>query len=91
MRAVAMKDLWPFGLGKTDAAVSRDADRLLRTHGEQAYDTAGLYAWREDIGLLYTPKPGHWQRVKHEIASRDGFGSMPAVDTSARIQRLHLM
>ncbi len=91
MRAIAMRDLWPFGQDKADPAVARDADRLLRTHGERAYDTAGLYSWREDVGLLYTPKPGHWDRVKLEIASRDGHGPMQVADTSARIQRLHLM
>ena len=91
MRAIAMTDLQPFAQGKTDPAVARDAERLLRTHGEQAYDTAGLNAWREDIGLLYTPRPGHWHRVKLEIGSRDGHGPMPVADVSARIQRLHLM
>ena len=73
----------------TDPAVARDADRLLRLHGERAYETAGLHTWQEDIGLLYTPAPGHWGRVKREIAGRDGRRSAP--DTTARIQALHLM
>ena len=91
MRAIAMKDLWPFHSGRTDAGVVRDADRLLCLYGERACDMAGLYAWREDIGLLYTPKPGHWNRVKLEITARDDQGSVPAPASPARIQMLHLM
>ena len=91
MRALAMTDLRSFMGSKGDPAVAQDAERLLRVPGQQAYETAGLNAWREDIGLLYTPQPGHWQRVKLEIASRDGHAPLPVADASARIQRLHLM
>ena len=46
----------------------RDADRLLRAHGEGAYGMAliGARAAREEEGK------GHWNAVAREIARRAG-------------------
>ncbi len=72
MRAIMKKIFWPFRYGAPDPGVIRDADRLMLVYGEQAYEAASAYSWREDTGLLFTQKPGHWHRVRLEIGHRSG-------------------
>ena len=91
MRAISIKSLWPFRYDGLDPAVLRDADRLIEAHGDKAYETAGLYSWREDIGLLYTAQPGHWARVRLEIGHRQGQLRDPDLEGTSTVQRLHLM
>ena len=72
MRAIMKKIFWPFRYDAPDPGVIRDADRLMLVYGEQAYESAAAYSWREDSGLLFTQKPGHWHRVSLEIGHRLG-------------------
>ena len=57
--------------------VARDAARLMRDNGDQAFTVAGEMSWREDAGLLHSPRPGHWARVQAEVGRRMG-RSLPA-------------
>ena len=50
-----------------DAQVARDADRLMLDDSGAAFQTAAIYSWHEDTGLLFTREPGHWHRVCLEI------------------------
>ena len=70
--ATVRPKFWPFGFRAADEAVARDADKLVASCGEGAYDIAATMAWREDVGLLSAPRPGHWERVKREIGHRQG-------------------
>lgn len=57
---------------RIDPAVSRDADELLQLWGAAAYDRATDLSWREDSGLVHSPKPGHWWAVRREVGRRQG-------------------
>lgn len=57
---------------RTDAVITRDADELMRNWGSAAYSRAADLSWREDIGLVHSPKPGHWWAVRREIGRREG-------------------
>ena len=57
---------------RTDAAITRDADELMQTWGSAAYSRAADLSWREDSGLVHSPKPGHWLAVRREIGRREG-------------------
>ena len=70
MVATSIRHFWPFRHYRPDQAVIHDADTLIRIHGEQAFETACLNSWREDIGLLSTDRPGHWHRVGLNIGQR---------------------
>ena len=91
MRTISIKSLWPFRCDTPDPAVIKDADQLVRVYGEQAYETAAMFSWREDIGLLFTQKPGHWHRVRLEIGHRTGKDTDTDRRIYANIQALHLM
>ena len=52
---------------RQEAIVSRDVDRLIADMGERAAVVAGEMSFREDAGLLNSPRPGHWHRVQAEI------------------------
>ncbi|HEX4764738.1 MAG TPA: hypothetical protein VH414_00515 [Lichenihabitans sp.] len=66
-------------LRRAGGDVARDAARLMRDKGDQAFTVAGEMSWREDAGLLHSPRPGHWARVQAEVGRRTG-RSLPASD-----------
>ncbi len=55
-----------------DAAVSRDADELIRRWGPSAFEKATDLSWQEDSGLVRSADAGHWWRVRREVARRLG-------------------
>jgi hypothetical protein len=55
-----------------DQGVIRDADDLIASSGDAAYDIADRMSWQEDTGLVATSRPGHWWRVRTEIGRRFG-------------------
>ena len=57
---------------RAESEIARDADRLIRDKGDQAFAIAGDLSWREDAGLLHSPAPGHWTRVQAEVGRRTG-------------------
>ncbi len=63
---------WPFRSDAPEQAVVRDAGSLIKMWGEAAYDQAAVRSWREDTGLLFTSRPGHWARVRREVGHRLG-------------------
>ncbi len=69
----------PSFLRRAGGDVARDADRLMRDKGDQAFTVAGEMSWREDAGLLRSLHPGHWARVQAEVGRRMG-RSLPAFD-----------
>ncbi len=91
MGTMLTKSFRALGSGALDPAIVRDADRLMRAHGDDAFEIAGMNSWREDIGLLYTATPGHWSRVRAEIGRRAGRNEIAEARGSVEIQRLHLV
>ncbi len=78
---------WPFKPYTPEQAVLRDATDLIRLWGAAAFSVAGTMSWQEDTGLIPTPSPGHWSRVKHEIGHRLGCqDDEPEADFAARPQ-----
>ena len=63
---------WLFKRQPGNRTVSRDADDLMLCCGDRAYDAAELNSYHEDLGLIATERPGHWDRVAREIARRSG-------------------
>ena len=57
---------WP--VARRDDVVLRDAEALLREWGDSAYDRATYLSWEEDFGIVASAKPGHWWRVRREVA-----------------------
>lgn len=72
--------IWPFSVFSNVCAVVDDANDLIKNHGGSAYQAAQFKSFYEDIGLMQTPKPGHWNRVAREIARRSG---RPAAERKA--------
>jgi hypothetical protein len=67
----AMK--WPtFRL--SSSAVAQDADDLLTSFGEQAYEVARTRAREARLGDVIDGNrtAGHWDRVRREVARRTG-------------------
>ncbi len=69
-----------------DAQVARDAGRLMLDDPDAAFQTAAIYSWREDTGLLSTREPGHWHRVCLEIQRRIDPGDDAGSNISADLQ-----
>jgi hypothetical protein len=59
-----------FGAQSWKNSMTKDADRLMRELGTDAYVAAADLAWREDMGLVSAPHGGHWSRVTLEIGRR---------------------
>lgn len=74
-----------------DQTVVQDADRLVRVYGAEALETAGVYSWQEDIGLLYTAEPDHWLRVRRELEKRFNTPRDGQAERTSKIQKLHLI
>lgn len=72
MRFSILKHLLPSTPSRIDPAVARDADELMQLWGAAAHDRASDLSWREDTGLVHSPRPGHWWAVRREIARRLG-------------------
>ena len=67
-----LSKVWPFQVSQQDPLVASDAETLISTRGAAAYETAWLMSSYEDYGLVATPAPGHWWRVRVEIGRRQG-------------------
>ena len=71
-----------FASGRGD--VGKDAEALLSKWGNAAFDRATDLSWREDSGLITSPRPGHWWNVRHEVGRRLGQRTTdPVVDIAA--------
>lgn len=57
---------------RAETTVSRDAEELLQLWGAVAYEKATDLSWREDSGLVPSPRPGHWWNVRREVGQRLG-------------------
>jgi hypothetical protein len=71
------------GRHEVDPVVTQDADDIVRCWRADAFDVASDLSWREESGLVHSPEPGHWARVRREIGrrlgeiERPGFPSAP--------------
>jgi hypothetical protein len=54
------------------SAVALDADKLLEQWGVAAYEAASDLSWKESVGFVSSPSPGHWWEVRREIGRRIG-------------------
>jgi hypothetical protein len=54
--------------------IAADADSLIALHDEGAYDAARKRAREERLGKVVDANrpPGHWDKVRREIAKRTG-------------------
>lgn len=84
MRLSILKHLRLFARPTIDPDVSRDADRLIRTWGIGAIHHAADFEWLADTGLVTSPKPGHWQRVRKEIGRRQDLQRMKVREPGVR-------
>ena len=88
---LANKGLSVVSVNDREQTVVQDADRLVQVYGADALETAGVYSWQEDIGLLYTAEPDHWLRVRRELEKRFKSTRDGQVDRTSKIQKLHLI
>jgi hypothetical protein len=66
--------LWRRGAKRTGNLVAADADALIASFGDSGYEEARTRAREERLGKELTGNrpPGHWQKVRLEIARRTG-------------------
>ena len=68
--AATFASVWPFTIIGYNRLVRLDADELVEACGMSAAEAAELNSIQEDLGLLLSPRPGHWDRVAREIERR---------------------
>ena len=70
--AATLPTVWPFSAFGYARLVCLDADEIIETCGVSAIEAAEINSTQEDLGLLSSPRPGHWDRVAREIKRRSG-------------------
>ncbi len=72
MRFPNLKQLCFSKVSNQHSVVTNAADELLQLWGAGAYEQATYLSWREDFGLVSSPRPGHWAKVRRQVSTRLG-------------------